>query len=403
MTHSDTPTHTVAVVLAGGQGTRLHELTQKDSKPALPFARFHRIVDFAMANLVRAGIQRIIVATQHCAGPLTDHVTSTWTPALPPNSLTVCHGPDLQPGGFQGTADVLRVLSPKLDAMGARRVLVIAADHIYEMDYQRLLDAHHASGGAITVAAMPVPKAEAGRFGILSVGPGGRIASFVEKPAQPIGIPTEPDHALASMGIYAADWPWLRDRLQDARMQDFGQDVIPLAVDRGEVAAWQWRGYWRDVGTLDSLRDAWLDFEAGPTPCRRPLLTGMAIDAPRNWLRPSRFRPSSLWGGLRLLAPQVGEDDPGRWAALDRSILMPRAQIGPGVRLTNVIVAPGAVIPDGLRIGEDPDEDGRWFRVCGKTILVTPMMMARRGAERGRLFALFPRLSGAFQKSMRTT
>jgi glucose-1-phosphate adenylyltransferase len=404
MTHPDMPSPTVAVVLAGGQGTRLHELTQRDCKPALPFARFHRIVDFAMAGLVRSGIDRILVATQYCPGPLTDHLTRSWAPALPPGGLILRHGPDVAPGaGYQGTANVLRANAPLLDAMGARQMLVLAADHVYEMDFRPLLSAHRASGAPITLAAMPVPRAEASRFGILTAGPGSRIAAFTEKPDQPAAMPGDPAQALASLGIYAVDWPWLRDRLQNPRLQDFGQDVIPQAVDRGEAAFWRWRGYWRDVGTLDSLREAWLDFDTAPTPCRRPLVSGMAVDPPHSWLRPDRFRLSTAQGGLRLMAPLLGPDDPARWAALDRSILMPRAQVGPGVRLTNVIVAPGTIIADGMRIGEDPDEDRRWFRVAGDTVLVTPMMLARRGAQRSRPFALFPRRPGPFPKLMRTT
>lgn len=375
--------NTVAVVLAGGQGTRLHELTQRECKPALPFARFHRIVDFAMAGLVRSGVGQVIVATQYRPDTLISHMRSAWAPSMPKGALQVRDGQDVVPGGgYAGTADVLRANATLLDMMGARELLILAADHIYSMDFRALVQRHRDSGAALTLAAMPVPRAEAGRYGIVTEGPGGRIASFAEKPAVPAAIRGAPDQSLASLGIYVIDWPWLKEQLAKPELQDFGHDVIPHAVDRGEAAVWQWSGYWRDVGTLDSLRESWLDFEEAPTPCRRPLVPGMAVARPDTWLTRDRFHARVTLGGLKLMSPLLGSADTGRWAALDRSILMPGAQVGPGVRLTNVIVAPGAVIADGMRIGEDPEEDARWFRLAGETTLVTSAMLARRAALR---------------------
>jgi glucose-1-phosphate adenylyltransferase len=395
---------TVAVVLAGGQGTRLHELTQRDCKPAVPFTRFHRIVDFAMAALVRSGLRRVVVATQHNPESLEAHLRRVWDPALPGAALVIRPGAEAAPGtGYQGTADVLRANAALLDRIGTREVLVLAADHVHAMDFRPLIAAHRQGGAPLTLAAMPVPLAEAGRFGILAPGAGGRIAGFTEKPAQPTPMPGDPSRALASLGIYAVDWAWLRDRLRDPGLIDFGQDVIPAAVARGEAAFWAWRGYWRDVGTLDSLREAWLDFDQGPAPCARPLVPGMAPPPLAESLMRDRFHACSQSGGMRMLQPLVGAANPDRWAALDRSILMPRARIGPGVRLTRVIVAPGAVIPDGLSIGEDPDEDARWFRHAGDSVLVTPAMLARRGALRGRTLALLPGLAFPFRKPMRMT
>lgn len=395
---------TVAVVLAGGQGTRLHELTDREAKPALPFARFHRIVDFAMAGLVRSGVGRVIVATQYRPATLAAHVGAAWGPSLPGDRLMLRDGAEVAPGrGYTGTADVLRANAALLDAMGAREILIVAADHIYAMDFHPLVARHRQGGAPVTLAAMPVPAAEGGRFGILTPGRGGRIAAFTEKPQRPATIPGNPDRALASLGIYVADWPWLRAMLQDPAVQDFGHDVIPQAVGRGEAAFWQWHGYWRDVGTLDSLRESWLDFDAAPTPCRRPVVPGMAALRPETWQSRDRFHARLNLGGLKLLAPLLDGADTGRWATLDRSVLMPGAQIGPGVRLTNVIVGPGTVVADGLRIGEDPDEDRRWFRVCGQTTLVTSAMLARRGVLRGRSYTLFPARKGLFRNSMRTS
>lgn len=397
-------TDIVAIVLAGGQGTRLHELTQRECKPALPFARFHRIVDFTLASLARSGVRQVILATQYQPETLTRHVERVWSSAFAEGELQVRSGQAAAPGrGYTGTADVLRANAAALDAMGARKVLIVAADHIYSMDYRFFLEAHDTLRAPITVAAMPVAREDARRFGIVTEGPGGRIAAFTEKPAEPAGIPGNPGHALASLGIYVADWPWLRGLLADPAVQDFGEDVIPAAVSRGEAAVWRWEGYWRDVGTLDGLRESWLDFESSPPPCRRPFVPGMRVD-PEGLTSPrDPFHASVNLGGLRLMSPLVGGEDPARWTTIDRSILMPGARVSPGARLSNVIVAPGAVIPHGLTIGEDPDEDGRWFRVSGNTTLVTSAMLARRGALRTPVFSLFPGRQALPRKFQRIT
>lgn len=389
---------TVAIVLAGGQGTRLFELTGRDCKPALPFARFHRIVDFTMAALARSGVERVMVATQYRPDGLTAHLRDVWSPVWAESGLVLRDGADAVGGSYGGTADVLRANAAELDAMGAREVLVVAADHIYSMDYRGFVEAHRDTGAPLTVAAMPVPREEAGRFGIVTEGPGHRIAGFAEKPAQPAAIFGDPKHSLASLGVYVVDWPWLREMLADPRILDFGEDVIPLAVHSGEAAVWRWDGYWRDVGTLDGLRESWLDFESGPPPCRRPLVPGMKVRMQAATLPRDAFHASVNLGGLRLMSPMLGSGNPDRWTALDRSILMPGARVSPGVRLTNVIVAPNTVIPHGLHIGEDPEEDARWFRISGETTLVNSAMLARRGALRTPVFSLFHGTSSVSRK-----
>lgn len=402
---TDTPdlSDVVAVVLAGGQGTRLFELTSRECKPALPFARFHRIIDFTLASLLRSGVGQVILGTQYRPETLTAHVRDVWSGAWD-NGIAILSGQDVAEGrGYAGTADVLRSNADKLDAMGAREVLVVAADHIYAMDYRHFVAAHRESGAPLTLAAMPVAREEASRFGVVTEGPGKRIAGFAEKPAQPTAMFGDPDRALASLGIYVIDWAWLREALRDPKVLDFGEDVIPLAVGRGEAAVWRWEGYWRDVGTLDGLRESWLDFEAAPPPCQRPFVPGMKVTLPTELSPREPFQASVNLGGLRLMSPLVGSGDPARWTALDRSILMPGARVAPGVRLSNVIVAPGTVVPHGLQIGEDPEEDRRWFRVSGDTTLVTSAMLARRGALRTPVFSLFPGQSRLFSKTQRVT
>lgn len=388
----DTPelTDIVAIVLAGGQGTRLHELTGRECKPALPFARFHRIVDFTMASLARSGVGRVIVGTQYRPVTLTQHLDEVWAPLWPGGGgLELRDGQDVTRRGYAGTADVLRANAAALDAMGAKELLVVAADHVYSMDYRQFVAAHRAAGAPMTLAAMPVPREEAGRFGIVTDGPGHRIAGFAEKPDHPATIFGDPGRSLASLGIYVIDWAWLKGLLADPTVLDFGEDVIPRAVRGGEAAVWRWDGYWRDVGTLDGLRESWLDFEAGPPPCRRPFVPGMQLDLAETLSPRDPFHASVNLGGLRLMSPLIGSEDPARWTALDRTVVMPGARVSPGVRLTNVIVAPNTVVPHGLHIGDDPEEDRRWFRVSGDTTLVTSAMLARRGAMRTPVFSLF--------------
>jgi glucose-1-phosphate adenylyltransferase len=385
----------VAVVLAGGRGTRLFELTQRESKPALPFARYHRIVDFTMASLARSGVGTVLAATQYCPATLSAHLGENWAGAF--GSMLLRNGNVVADGGYRGTADVLRRNAAELDRLGVKDLLIAAADHIYAMDYRPLLQAHRDHGAQITLAAMPVPRDEASRFGVITEGDGGRIANFAEKPAQPAAMPDDAAKALVSMGIYIVDWPWLRERLADPSPMDFGHDIVPLAVERGEAAVWRWSGYWRDVGTLDGLRESWIDFEATNPPCPRPLVPGSLLRASDHGAARDRFQARITLGGLRLMSPLIGNTDPGRWAALDRSVLMQGAQVNPGVRLSNVIVAPGTIIPDGLRIGEDRAEDQRWFRVSGDTVLVTSAMLARRAAERSRAVPTFhcdPKVAG---------
>lgn len=389
-------TDIIAIVLAGGQGTRLHELTVQECKPALPFARFHRIVDFTMASLARSGVGRVIVGTQYRPGTLTAHLQKVWAPVWG-GRLETRDGHAIRGRGYAGTADVLRANAARLDAMGARELLVVAADHVYSMDYRYFLEAHRESGAPLTVAAMPVAREDAGRFGIVTEGPGHRIAGFAEKPAKPTTIFGDPKRSFASLGIYVIDWAWLRALLMDPAVLDFGEDVIPRAVRAGDAAVWRWDGYWRDVGTLDGLRQSWLDFEEGAPPCRRPFVPGMQTE-PLGFSPRDPFTASLNMGGLRLMSPMIDSDDPSRWTAVDCSVLMPGARVSPGVRLSNVIVAPGTVVPHGLQIGDDPEEDRRWFRVSGETTLVTSAMLVRRGALRRPVFQLLTDKAGLSRK-----
>ncbi len=364
---------TMTVLLAGGRGSRLHELTARTCKPAVPFAGQHRIVDFTMANVVRSGLRRMIVATQYRPETLHDHLAGVWSGSFPSAGLRLREGRRVTGNrdGYCGTAAAVHANAAEIDASGATTVLVLAADHVYDMDYAPMIAHHLASGKSVTVAADCVPVATAAGFGVIDADSTGAITRFLEKPAHPPAMVGNPDQALVSMGIYVFDWAWLRRRLQDdarnpASGHDFGHDIVPAAVDEGGAQVFRRATcdsaapYWRDVGTLDAYRLAQLDFMADAAPCALP--------------RPGRDTPQ---GGLKSHSG-------------DGNVILPGARVAPGARLRKVIVAAGAHVPAGLSIGHDRDEDRRWFRVAdGGTVLVTADMLAQRAAVRSRgLFSL---------------
>lgn len=389
-THDDGCADLVAIVLAGGRGSRLYELTERTCKPALPFARRRRIVDFTFENIARSGLHCVILASEYRAGPLEDYVQAAWSGRLGEGALRLRRGSDLpdSPLGYTGTADAVWKNRAELDALGAREVLILSADHVYEMDYRPLIAAHRASGARITVAAQPVPCDAARGFGVITANAGGQIRDFVEKPADPPTLLGDPDHALASMGIYICDWHWLRDVLaRDAQREDsghdFGHDILPQAVAAGDAFVWIWDteggrpAFWRDVGTLDSLRETALLFESGQVPCALPSPDLADLDPVL-----SRFGMSTTVGGLRLFAPLHSPAGKSGWGVIEQSVLMEGARLSPGCRLTRALIAPGVTLPEGLVVGEDPVEDARWFRVTpGGTTLVTTQMLSRRAAR----------------------
>ncbi len=338
------------ILLAGGKGSRLHDLTASEAKPAVHFAGRNRIVDFALANVVRSGLDRLLVATQFAPATLNDHLPSRWDRYFPSGGMILRDGRDR----YLGTADAVRHNWGQIADWGSDQVLVLAADHIYDMDYGPLIAAHRASGAAVTVAVDVVPLAQASGFGVMQADAGGRILSFLEKPALPPAIPGEPYRAMVSMGIYVFDTAWLRDALfgRDIEPLDFGHEVIPAAVAQGLAAAYRLPAgpsghvYWRDVGTLDALRLSHLDF-VGQQPARLPRMSTLS-----------------------------------EWYLGRGSVAMPGALVPRSARLTRCLVAPGTLVPAGLVAGEDPDEDDRWFRRDKGTVLITQAMLDRRDAAR---------------------
>ncbi len=335
------------IVLAGGRGTRLHELTARLCKPAIPFVGDTRIVDFTMANIERSRLGSALIATQYCAAPLERHLRDCWSDRI---TLGIRHAPTLtgRSEGARGTADAVRVSLEEIDAIAPREVLVLASDHIYAMDYRPMVAAHRERAAHLTVAVDMVPRSEASAFGIVDADRGDRISRFVEKPADPPGSAIDPTRSLVSMGLYVFDWAWLRAfLLAQPDAVDFGHDVLPAAVLEGRsyVHAPCRSGpfYWRDVGTLDALRRAALDFLPGKPPVPIP-------------------------GRGPTRRPPYGVID---------SFIMAGSLVSRGSLVANCVVAPGAVVPFGHRIGLDPRRDRlQYRRTKSGTVLVTAEMLA---------------------------
>ncbi|WP_136684726.1 sugar phosphate nucleotidyltransferase [Falsirhodobacter xinxiangensis] len=373
---------TLAILLAGGQGSRLHELTASDCKPALHMGEGRRIVDFTMANAVSSGIDRMLVATQYRPASLEDHLPRRWGHAF--RNLSLRHGPTVtgSAAGYVGTAAAVAANMAEIDASGAEEVLILAGDHVYDMDYAAMIAQHRETGAAVTVAVDAVPLRDASAFGVLHTDAEGRVLSFLEKPALPPHMPGDPSRALASMGIYVFSWNWLRAALMMDAMElesshDFGHDILPAAVDMGIAFAHRrpMGAYWRDVGTLDAFRRTALDLRDAHSPCRLPDRIARADLDPGHdgWVG-----HSVTISGISLMAPRSA----GRWTLLDETVILPGARVETGARLTRAIVAPGTVIPSDLTVGEDPTEDARWFRrTPGGTTLITQDMLARRDAR----------------------
>jgi glucose-1-phosphate adenylyltransferase len=325
----------------------------------------------------------MIVATQYRPETLTRYLTRGWASHFVDGGLCLRDGLKVAPdeGGYSGTAAAIHANAAEIDKSGATEVLVLAADHVYDMDYAPMIAAHRASGHTATIAVDQVAISKASAFGVVHADATGHVTDFLEKPRCPPSMPGNPAHALVSMGIYVFDWKWLRQRLQEDAQRpesshDFGHDILPLAVN--ESAAQIYRRpsdagslpYWRDVGTLDAYRLAQLDFQSPTPPCALPVL-GLASAPSHAMTWPNDALPmgENAYRSARLQA--------------NGNVVLPGAYVAKGARLRNTIVATNAYIPAGLVIGEDPVEDARWFRrTTGGTVLITADMLARRAAQR---------------------
>lgn len=360
-TSTDLARSTIGVVLAGGNGTRLGKLTRQQCKPAIPFAGQFRNIDFTLSNCVNSEILRIGVLTQYKAQTLIEHITDNWN-FLPRQSGQFV---DVWPSqhrvhskGYVGTADAVYQNLDHILAERTKYTLVLAGDHIYKMDYRKLLEHHVSTGAEVTVGTIPVPVEQASAFGIIRVDDQDRVRTFMEKPA-PTALGITHGTVLASMGIYVFDTDYLVDRLtRDARntvsVHDFGKDILPCAVRDDHVAAYSFTdelgqpAYWRDVGTLEAYWQAHMELVA-PQPALDlydaawPVIMSSTPTLPAGTIARSATIKSSV------LAPDVHVDENSE---IDEAVVLPGARIGANCTLRRVIVDAGTVVPDGTVLSD---------------------------------------------------
>ncbi len=399
--------HVLAMVLAGGEGKRLAPLTADRAKPAVPFGGNYRIVDFALSNLVNAGYLRTVVLTQYKSHSLDRHIATTWrmSPLLGNYVTPVPAQMRRGPRWFAGSSDAI---FQNLNLIGDERpdyVIVFSADHIYRMDPRQLVEQHIASGAGVTVAGIRVPRSEAHQFGVIQTAADGRqIDAFLEKPSAPPGLPDDPETAFASMGNYVFTTATLTevvslDATDDDSNHDLGANILPILVDRGEAQVYDFadneipgatgrdRGYWRDVGTLDSYYEASLDLiSVHPVfnlyNQRWPILTWHDPLPPAKFVfedgagRTGQAFDSMVCAGVivsggtvrrSILSPGVRVHD---GALVEGSVLLHGVEVGAGAVVRNAIVDKNVVIPEGARIGTDPELDRARFVVSPGGVVV---------------------------------
>ena len=365
---------TVAVVLAGGKGTRLEPLTREICKPALPFGAGYRSIDFSLSNCVNSGIGRVGVATQHKPEALLDHLKRVWGDVVtgPRHFIEPWRAETRAPGlGYCGTADAVYRNLPIIEELDRRLVLVLAGDHVYRMDYRPMLEQHCERGAAVTIGCVEVPAEDAHQFGVLTIDDHGRIDRFVEKPKTRAEIPGgDRGRVFASMGIYVFDADFLSralrlDALSTTSKHDFGRDVLPRLIRDADAFAWRFRtadgvrpAYWRDIGTIDAYWRAHMDL-LGPTP--RLSLDDADWPLPAAGRTPSMIAgrgaaadsliagPCTLRGTVRRSVVFAGAEI-RRGAEVADTVILPEAVIGAGCRLRGVIVGSGCRVPEGTVI-----------------------------------------------------
>ena len=405
---------TMAYVLAGGRGSRLMELTDRRAKPAVYFGGKSRIVDFTLSNALNSGIRRLAVATQYKAHSLIRHLQRGWNFLRPERNESF----DILPASqrvsedqwYAGTADAVYQNIDIIDGYGPEYLLILAGDHVYKMDYERMLVQHVNSDADVTIACVEVPVAEATGLGVMAVDDRDRIIDFVEKPAQPPEMPGRPGYALASMGIYVFRRDFLheqlrRDAADPTSSRDFGKDIIPYLVRHGRAVAHRFtescvrsaeesQAYWRDVGTVDAYWEA----NVGLTDVVPhldlfdhdwPIWTYAEIVPPAKFVHDLDGRRGSavsslVSGGCIVSGAEVRRSllftgvQVRSYSRVSEAVVLPYVEIGRGARLERVVVDKGVRIPAGLVVGEDPVADAARFRRTPNGIcLITQPMIDR--------------------------
>lgn len=409
----------LAIVLAGGEGKRLMPLTADRAKPAVPFGGIYRLIDFALSNVVNSGYLQVVVLTQYKSHSLDRHVTKTWRMSTMLGQY-VAPIPAQQRMGkhwYLGSADAIYQSLNTIHDERPDIIVVVGADHVYRMDFSQMVEQHIESGAAATVAAIRQPRSEAYQFGVIEVDEvdNRKISQFLEKPADPRGLPDSPDEVLASMGNYVFSADALiegvsADQEREGSKHDMGGDLIPAFVDEGSAYVYDFsknvvpgatdrdRHYWRDVGTLDSYYEAHMDLvSVHPVfnlyNSEWPIYTDPGIYPPAKFVHDgteggrigsavnSAVSPGAVVSGSQVagsvLSPTVHVHS---YSTIERSVLLNGVRVGERCQIRNAIIDKGVVVPAGTTIGFDRDHDiARGFfvtdsglTVLGKGQTVTP-------------------------------
>jgi glucose-1-phosphate adenylyltransferase len=374
----------LGMVLAGGEGKRLWPLTADRAKPAVPFGGIYRLVDFVLSNLVNADYLRVVVLTQYKSHSLDRHISLTWRmSSLLGNYVTPVPAQQrLGPRWYQGSADAIYQSLNLVYDEQPEHVVVFGADHVYRMDPRQMVRQHIESGVGVTVAGIRVPRAQASAFGVIQTSDGRRIDGFLEKPADPPGLPDDPESSYASMGNYVFSTDVLldavrKDAYDEGSVHDMGGNVIPMLVAQGAAQVYDFAdnhvpgtterdaGYWRDVGTLDNYYDAHMDLVS---------VSPVFNLYNRQWPILTHTPP--------LPPAKFVHDEPGRTGHAIESLVSPgcivsggevrESVLSPGAHVhSRAIVDKGVVIPPGARVGVDHDEDrARGFHVSDGGVVV---------------------------------
>ncbi|MBL8560858.1 MAG: glucose-1-phosphate adenylyltransferase [Gemmobacter sp.] len=404
----------MAFVLAGGRGSRLKELTDRRAKPAVYFGGKTRIIDFALSNALNSGIRKMAIATQYKAHSLIRHMQRGWSFFRAERNEYL----DILPASqrvdeskwYLGTADAVTQNIDIVDDYNIKYVIILAGDHIYKMDYEVMLQQHVETGADVTIGCLTVPKAEATAFGVMGVDASGRITDFLEKPKNPPTIPGDDAHSLASMGIYVFDWAFLRELLiKDAEdpnsSHDFGNDIIPEIVKHGKAMAHRFaescvtagledEPYWRDVGTIDAFWQANIDLtdfvpKLDIYDNSWPIWTYAELVPPAKFIHDEDGRRgsaiSSLVSGDCIVSGSEVRNSllftgcrTHSFSSMEYVVALPQVIVNRKAELKNCVIDRGVIIPEGLVIGQDPEEDGKWFRRSeGGIVLITQDMIDR--------------------------
>ncbi len=404
--------NTVAIILAGGRGSRLKSLTDWRAKPAVQFGGKFRIIDFPLSNCVNSGIRRINVATQYKAQSLIQHIQRGWGFLRGEFNEYVNIIPAQQrisEEWYKGTADAVYQNIDLLREGGAEYILILAGDHIYKMDYGKMLATHVRNNADMTVACINVPLADAKGFGVLAVDETDRVVEFAEKPANPKPMPDDPTKAFASMGIYVFNAKFLYEQLiRDAddskSSHDFGGDIIPYIIKKYKVQAHRFTDscvgaknanyYWRDVGTIDAYWEANMELtkvipELNLYDREWPIWTYQEQLPPAKFVfndegRTGKATDSLVSGGCLISGSCVtnsvlfSDVRVHSYCDINGAVVLPKVTINRHVVLKNVVIDRGCVIPEGMQIGVDLALDAKRFYVSEKGIvLVTPDMLGQ--------------------------